>query len=479
LVNGINNYTLVHRIIETELWFGGLQGPDRAMLQRTREALLQEMRNLGTGRILAREEAESKHEKEKRKRSCSSDGSRRESVAGTDTVAGSSSLNLPQGYRAVLSAKLRSLAVRPLEGGTAVPFSPIGGFANDYDNRIKYAYTTFDYNSRRNICSSFNLDTFTCNNCTHKGEHVVLNRKAAGGDGTEQVPPCFVLTDQNCPPLVPVEGEGDCLKIIQVENASLSDLTDVFLAAVKGYAMPAGTVVLIGSVSHLAAVGTAGYAEDLVRAFGAIRNTYRSGITIMHGVPLLLGGLTNKDTIRDLIEVDMWYSKVSTADTMEIAKTRALFRSTLTKEGTNASTADNSAPEGRVLMLPQSLDNPLEKLSYRSQGFGKQVNLCLPMTEQEEMDMLLKLIVELNEKAGLNLSMEISVDRVLHEECEGEESLALGGHGTVEKLILVGSSHSSRASFEVDKGSLDSRLENNRGGSGRKSSRTERRSARF
>ena len=393
-------------------------------------------------------EADAAGERDKRKRSGS--GSRRGSTAGTDTVAGASMLNLPQGYRAVRSGKIRSLAVRPLEGGTAVPFSPIGGFSNDYDNRIKHAYTTYDYTNLRNICSSFDLDTFTCTSCTHKGSHRVLSRKAAGGDGTEQAPPCFVLSDQNCPPLVPAEGEGDCLKIIQVENASLSDLTDVFLAAVKGYAMPAGTVVLIGSVSHLAAVGTAGYAEDLVGALAAIRNTYRSGISVMHGIPLLLGGLTNSDTIRDLLEVDLWYNSVSKSDTMEIVKTRALFRKSLIREGTDTCTAVNSAPESRVLRLPQSLNPPLSKLSYRSQGFGKQGNLCLPMKDQEETDLLLSLIVELNEKAGLDLSQEFCVDRCLYEECEGEESLTLGTHQEVEKLIILGSSHSSRASFEFD-----------------------------
>ena len=118
----------------------------------------------------------------------------------------------------------------------------------------------------------------------------------------------------------------------------------------------AGTVVLIGSVSHLAAVGTAGYAEDLVGALAAIRNTYRSGISVMHGIPFLLGGLTNSDTIRDLLEVDLWYNSVSKSDTMEIVKTRALFRKSLIREGTDTCTAVNSAPESRVLRLPQSLN---------------------------------------------------------------------------------------------------------------------------
>jgi hypothetical protein len=57
------------------------------------------------------------------------------------------------------------------------------------------------------------------------------------------------------------------------------------LAALEGFTVPAGTVVLVSSVGHLAAVGTAAYAEDLVRAFRAIRAVYTNGVTVLHGIP--------------------------------------------------------------------------------------------------------------------------------------------------------------------------------------------------
>jgi hypothetical protein len=123
-----------------------------------------------------------------------------------------------------------------------------------------------------------------------------------------QSPPCFVLSDQNFPAVLPVEGEGDCFKVIQVENASLSDLTTVFLAAVEGFTIPAGAVVLISSLSHLAAVGMAAYAEDLVRAYKAVRAVYGNGITVMHGIPFLLSGIQEHSTIRSLLEIGTWYS---------------------------------------------------------------------------------------------------------------------------------------------------------------------------
>jgi hypothetical protein len=141
-----------------------------------------------------------------------------------------------------------------------------------------------------------------------------------------------VLSDQNFPAVIPVEGDGDCFKILQVENASLSDLTTVFLAALEGFAVPAGAVVLISSVSHLAAVGAAAYAEDLVRAYRAVRAVYGSGITVMHGIPFLLGGLHSHSTIRALLEIEAWYSNMTAHSTKEISSSRAIFTTTLRKQ---------------------------------------------------------------------------------------------------------------------------------------------------
>jgi hypothetical protein len=174
---------------------------------------------------------------QKRDRSGSED-SRHESTA--SSTLGANCFNLPAGYKAVRSAKLNSLAVRHLNGGSAIPFKPIGSFTDEKDARIKLANTISDANSSRNISCSFNLETFICNTCTSRGEHTVLGKKIDGDDGTKQSPPCFVLSDQNFPAVIPVEGEGDCFKILLVENASLSDLTTVLLANPEGLHCPCG-----------------------------------------------------------------------------------------------------------------------------------------------------------------------------------------------------------------------------------------------
>jgi flagellar biosynthesis GTPase FlhF len=74
-----------------------------------------------------------KMENQQRERMGSQD-SRHESTA--TSAFGANLLNLPAGYRAVRSAKISSLAVRLLSGGSAIPYQPIGSFANDTDARI-------------------------------------------------------------------------------------------------------------------------------------------------------------------------------------------------------------------------------------------------------------------------------------------------------------------------------------------------------
>jgi hypothetical protein len=131
-------------------------------------------------------ETDDRRDSKKRGRSRSLD-SRQESAS--STAIGANLLNLPTGYRAVRCSKLNSLAVRHLNGGSAIPFRPIGSFANENDARVKLANTISDASSSRNISCSFSLENFICNACTVRGEHQVLGKKSEGDDGTKQAPP--------------------------------------------------------------------------------------------------------------------------------------------------------------------------------------------------------------------------------------------------------------------------------------------------
>jgi hypothetical protein len=86
---------------------------------------------------------------------------------------------------------------------------------------------------------------------------------------------------------VPVAGEGECLKIVAVEDAKLNELADTFLELSKGFDIPSGSVVLLFSASHLAWAGPAAYSKEWVAARGKIMRVLGGGVEIVQGFPLL------------------------------------------------------------------------------------------------------------------------------------------------------------------------------------------------
>ena len=77
----------------------------------------------------------------------------------------------------------------------------------------------------------------------------------------------------------------NCVVIIRVEDASLSDLS-TFMRLTRGCDLGIVSVLLISSMNHLGRVGTAAYAEDLVSAFHNIQTTFGGQIRALHGYPI-------------------------------------------------------------------------------------------------------------------------------------------------------------------------------------------------
>ena len=210
-------------------------------------------------------------------------------------------------YKTVRAAKLASMTCRSLSTAGTRPLSPVGSFANPKDGRDSRAFNINSFIARRNISASFDLESLKCITCPLKPDHVVLYRELKEHC---HYPVVFVICDQSFPASFPTGGEGECLKIIRVEDGSLAELTTVFLETIRPYSVPAGSVVMIHSLSHLAWVGAAAYTEDLVRSRQQITATYRSGISVIHGVPLLNNGSVNVTLVNDLKIVMSWYNAV-------------------------------------------------------------------------------------------------------------------------------------------------------------------------
>jgi hypothetical protein len=238
-------------------------------------------------------------------------------------------------------------------------------------------------------------------------------------------PPVFILSDQNFPSMVPVEGEGECLKVILIENCALSDLVEVFLGLTRGFDMPAGAVVMMSSASHAAAVGTADYAAYFVRASGALRGAFAGAVTVLHGIPFLLGGTDNSAALRAIAEIEHWV-RLTTRGTDTVSATRAIFADSL--YGTH-----EHHDQQCILRLPSSQIST-EKSTYITTGFGNLKTAAEPISEEFEKYLLTSLIEELNNLFPMNLATDFICDRFMDSEVFDETMMDRTA------LILIGAS---------------------------------------
>ena len=80
-------------------------------------------------------------------------------------------------------------------------------------------------------------------------------------------------------------GVQKCMLVIRAEDGLLSDLESIFKDVFRNYCrpegvLPASSVILIGSASHVSLLGLATYAEDYVRVNNNIIAACSNGVTV-------------------------------------------------------------------------------------------------------------------------------------------------------------------------------------------------------
>jgi hypothetical protein len=173
----------------------------------------------------------------------------------------------------------------------------------------------------------------------------------------------------------------------------------------RGFDVPAGAVVLMVSASHAAAIGAADYAVDYARASGSLRGAFAGSVMVMHGVPLLLGGIENHAALRAIAEIEQWIKITSGNNTF--SATRAIFKDSIC---TNTESTDQHS----LIRLPIT-QTSTEKCTFERYLLGS-------------------LIDELNALFPLSLATDFVCDRFLEDEVFKETM-------NPTALVLVGASH--------------------------------------
>jgi hypothetical protein len=279
---------------------------------------------------------------------------------------------------------------------------------------------------------------------------------------SDLTPVAFVVADQNFPPSLPVE-EEECMKIIRIEDASPQELALACLEVTRGFIVPAGSVVVLSSASYryLAWVGTATYANDFVAARQKLLAAFRGGIEVVHGVPVLRGGVLDTAGAFALRDNFNWLTHLQQG--RDISDTRAHFNTTLAcvttgglsltppvAAGSSSTPAAGPAsPLAAVAyhqMLPSSFDKKDQvvfKFEHISGGYQ-----IAAVTHDGAVTLLDFLKNELNDKYMCELG-EIVLS-------EGKEYNELYDSASEQdegpRMIYIGGSHAARQAAAVELG---------------------------
>ncbi len=214
-------------------------------------------------------------------------------------IHGSSGKKFPQQYYQIRANRQRTnneVSLGGVGGDTRIGGErgrPDNGFNIPNDHRQMSAKNFHRVDVGRNISTSFSVD-LGCLACS-----VPRSIKEGMGAGRAQV---VVVSDQAFPPILPTV-DGRCLAVVRVEDAALSELASAFFDLFANFVSPAGafppgSLILVGSLSHLGNRGICNYSEELVRVLGSLSAKVGVGVEVVPMVFVPLGGIGDPGWVR-------------------------------------------------------------------------------------------------------------------------------------------------------------------------------------
>jgi hypothetical protein len=167
---------------------------------------------------------------------------------------------------------------------------PLQGFVELGDSRIMSAGLQLDMMNKKIVSTSFYAE-WKCLRCDEHGDSPAFKtRGIPDSTCSRQV---VILSDQSFPACLPAEGQQECVKILLVENASIRDLTEIFLQKLGNRRVPPGSVIMIFSAAFLATAGLELYTLELVESEKRIHNVLGRETIFQPLPPVLLRGTSD------------------------------------------------------------------------------------------------------------------------------------------------------------------------------------------
>ena len=252
------------------------------------------------------------------------------------------------------------------------------------------------------------------------------------------LPVLIILSDQNFPAILPML-DGLCPIVIRVEDGTMADLAGVFLERFSAYTSPhgalsPGSVVLMGSLTHLLSKGLADYTDNFVSAAFRLGGRVGQSVEILPLVPIPLHGIDSTDDIRTLLDLDAWIAAVSQPVGSTLPGARSAFWKIVMSnpccvKQSHVTTVMLPAGIKNNRKVSFSLDPPLDPLPASLPPFGA----------IEEKEVISKMIIDINGSYGLGLDEDPDLGR------DHDPGLTT----SKGRLITVGASHARRVAKEL------------------------------
>jgi len=214
-----------------------------------------------------------------------------------------------------------------------------------------------------------------------------------------------VAGDQHFPANLPASAQGECMRIMRVENGSLSEITHELIKKMPKGGAEAGTVVMLGSAIQLGVESVAFYASEWKKCRNILKREMGDVIVIplLHLSPV---GIEDRTVLRGMIDMAAWFDDMEESELRLIRNTRMnFFEVNLGRLDRGPGWADYQVNS----RMPVSLAaDSTGTTAYVTGDWGKRPEKIVALTESGERHWVGLLIGEINRELKLGLATAVS-----------------------------------------------------------------------
>ena len=276
--------------------------------------------------------------------------------------------------------------------------------------------------ANQNISLSFDPACMSCVSCA-KEHSVFVGDKSA----------CVCVSDQNFVPNI--SGNGNCVSVVRLESASLLELADITIEIFEKITFPAGSVICIGSASHLHKVGLTLYAQEW-NSCVAILSRRIAGIQICPLIPVIRDAIPGS-LANELIELTSYLVKQYEGSTLGLSGAWSHLAGTIA-----VLTADSPQPPAySTVALPATLAVGAPLVTHRFCKTSSRRVTSPGYDAKAANELVSALLTALRNELGIACNPGGHLVR--------EFSKPSSSADTIKNIVLVGASHMRRVACHL------------------------------